>query len=101
MLSSFPGRSGGGGRGAPTNKPWAGAWIKLCSATGGPRPFAAIVWRLLSGEINLSIALGLAGGPRKHGQMHVPPENKAQLAVELDRGTVRIEHVQERSFCAR
>jgi hypothetical protein len=33
--------------------------------------------------------------------MHASPEKKAQLEVELDRGTVRIEHVQERSFRAR
>jgi hypothetical protein len=39
--------------------------------------------------------LGLAGGPRKYGEMQVPPENEAQLAVEIDRRTIRIEHVQE------
>jgi hypothetical protein len=33
--------------------------------------------------------------------MQAPPENEAQLAVEIDRGMVRIEHVQERSFRAR
>ena len=51
--------------------------------------------------MNSSVGLGVAGGPRKHGQMHVPPENEAQLAIELDRGMVRIEYVQERSFRAR
>jgi hypothetical protein len=45
--------------------------------------------------------LGLAGGPRKYGKMQLPPENEAQLAVQIDRRTIRIEHVQERSFRAR
>jgi len=45
--------------------------------------------------------VGLGVAPRKHGQMHVLPENEAQLAVELDRGMVGIEYVQERGFRAR
>ena len=47
---------------------------------------------------NSSVGLEVAGGARKHGEMHAPPENEAQLAVEIDRRTVRIEHMQERSF---
>lgn len=50
-------------------------------------------------EHNLSTLAGVA--PREHGQMHVLPENEAQLAVELDRGMIRIEYVQKRSFRAR
>src|ERR1700733_5973555 len=51
--------------------------------------------------LQLSFGLARAGGPRKYGEMQVPPENEAQLAVEIDRRTIRIEHVQERSLRAR
>ena len=49
----------------------------------------------------LSFGLELASGPRKYGEMQMPPENEAQLAVEIDRRTIRIEYLQERRFRAR
>jgi hypothetical protein len=49
----------------------------------------------------LWFGLLLAGSPRKYGEVQLPPEKEAQLAVEVDCGTIRIEHVQERSFRAR